>query len=246
MPLDLTDVTIVFDLDGTLVDTAPDLTAATNHALGLVGLAPVSVAQLHPFIGFGSKAMIDAGLRFHDRTVAESELARLHDRFLVFYADNVAVTSRPFEGIPELLDALRGAGARLAVCTNKVESLSKLLLRALDLDRRFKAIAGRDTFDVFKPAPGHLTRTIAMAGGCADRAVMVGDSEVDIATAAAAGVPSIAVTFGYTPRPVHEFNPGAIIDHYRDFMPALAKVLPKRSLPPRGNAGGSEHGGGTA
>ncbi len=96
------------------------------------------------------------------------------------------------------------------------------------MDRRFAVIAGRDTFDVFKPAPGHLIRTIEMAGGRLDRAVMVGDSEVDIATAAAAGVPSIAVTFGYTPRPVREFNPGAVIDHYREFMPALEKVLPGR------------------
>ena len=228
MPLDLTDATIVFDLDGTLVDTAPDLAAATNHALALVGLAPIPVAQLHPFIGHGSKAMIDAGLRFHDRTIAENELTRLHDQFLVFYADNVAVASRPFEGILEVLDELADAGARLAVCTNKVEHLSKALLRTLGLDRRFAAIAGRDTFDVFKPAPGHLIRTVEMAGGRVDRAVMVGDSEVDIATAAAASIPSIAVTFGYTPRPVREFNPGAVIDHYREFMPALAKVLPRR------------------
>ena len=228
MPLDLTDATIVFDLDGTLVDTAPDLTAATNHALELVGLEAMSVAQLHPFISHGSRSMIDAGLRFHNRPVTESELSRLHERFLAFYADNVAVASRPFEGIPALLDTLAAAGARVAVCTNKLEHLSKLLLRELDLERRFAVIAGRDTFDVFKPAPGHLIRTIEMAGGRPERAVMVGDSEVDISTAAAANVPSIAVTFGYTPRPVREFNPGAVIDHYRDFLPVLAKVLAKR------------------
>jgi phosphoglycolate phosphatase len=103
--------------------------------------------------------------------------------------------------------------------------LSKLLLRELALEAKFGAIAGRDTFDVFKPAPGHLTSTIAMAGGRADRAVMVGDSEIDIATAAAAKVPSIGVTFGYTPRPVREMGPDAVIDHYREFPAALAKVL---------------------
>lgn len=227
MPLDLTDATIVFDLDGTLIDTAPDLAAATNHVLGLMGLAPIPVARLHPFISHGSRAMIDSGLRFHDRTVVESELNRLHEQFLAFYADNVAVASRPFEGLTEVLDALADAGARLAVCTNKVEHLSKALLREFGLDRRFAAIAGRDTFDVFKPAPGHLLRTVEMAGGRPDRAVMVGDSEVDIATAAAANVPSIGVTFGYTPRHVREFNPGAVIDHYREFLPALAKVLPQ-------------------
>ena len=225
MRLDLSDTTIVFDLDGTLVDTAPDLAAATNHALGLVGLAPITIAQLHPFIGHGSKAMIDAGFRLHNVVPTGDELTRLHDQFLEFYADNVAVGSRPFEGVPELLDALLAAGACLAVCTNKVERLSKLLLRELALEAKFAAIAGRDTFAMFKPAPGHLLGTIELAGGRADRAVMVGDSEVDIATAAAANVPSIGVTFGYTPRPVAEFGPDAVIDHYREFPAALEKVL---------------------
>ena len=225
MSLDLTGATVVFDLDGTLIDTAPDLAAAANHALGLAGLEPVSITELHPHIGYGSKAMIEAGLRLHGVTVSKAELHRLHEAFLVFYADNIAVGSRPFEGIPELIDTLQAAGARLAVCTNKYEGLSKSLLRQLGLDARFGAIAGRDTFDVFKPDPGHLTGTVAMAGGMANRAVMVGDSEVDFATAAAAGVPSIGVTFGYTPVPVRELKPGAVIDHYREFMGALEQVL---------------------
>jgi len=225
MPLDLTGTTIVFDLDGTLVDTAPDLAAATNHVLDLLDLAPISVAQLHPFIGHGSKAMIDAGLRLHDAAVTADELTRLHDQFLAFYADNVAVGSQPFEGVPDLLDGLLAAGARLAVCTNKVERLSKLLLRELALEAKFAAVAGRDTFPVFKPAPGHLIGAILMAGGKVRRAVMVGDSEVDIAAAAAAKVPSIGVTFGYTPRPIAEFGPDALIDHFREFPAALQRVL---------------------
>jgi phosphoglycolate phosphatase len=225
MALDLSGMTIVFDLDGTLVDTAPDLTAATNHVLGLKGLAPVAIDALHPLIGHGSRAMIDAGLRLHNATATDAELTRLHDQFLTFYADNVAVHSRPFEGVPELLDQLTGAGVRLAVCTNKVEGLSKLLLGALGLDRRFGAIAGRDTLPMFKPAPGHLTGAIEMAGGDPARAVMVGDSEVDLATAQAAYVPSIGVTFGYTPVPARELGFDAVIDHYREFMPALASVL---------------------
>jgi phosphoglycolate phosphatase len=223
----LRDATIVFDLDGTLIDTAPDLTLATNHALGLIGLEPVTVAQLHPFIGHGSKAMIDAGLRFRDATVGEDVQRRLHEAFLAFYADNIAVGSRPFEGVPELLDALLGAGARLGVCTNKYETLTLALLRELGLDRKFGAIAGRDTFAEFKPAPGHLTGTIERAGGRVERAVMVGDSEVDFATAMAAGVPSIGVTFGYTTRPVAELGADAVIEHYRDFPAALAQVLPR-------------------
>ncbi len=228
MPASLRDATIVFDLDGTLVDTAPDLTAATNHALGLVGLEPVTVAELHPFIGRGSKVMIEAGLRFRGVTVSESEVRRLHDAFLAFYGDNVAVGSRPFEGVPELLDALIGAGARLGVCTNKFEALSLALLRQLGLDTKFGAIAGRDTFDVFKPAPGHLTSTIARAGGRTEQAVMVGDSEVDFATAKAANVPFIGVTFGYTTRPVAELGADAVIGHFREFPAALEKVLPRK------------------
>jgi phosphoglycolate phosphatase len=225
MPLDLSSATIVFDLDGTLVDTAPDLAAAANHVLGLIGLAPVSPAELHPYIGNGSRAMIEAGLRLHGVAKAQDEVDRLHALFFPYYAANIAVLSRPFAGAVELLDALLHAGATLAVCTNKFESLSKSLLQQLGLERRFAAIAGRDTFTVFKPAPGHLTGTIAMAGGRSDRAVMVGDGEVDFATAAAAGVPSIGVTFGYAPRPVRELAPTAVIDHYCEFMDALETVL---------------------
>jgi phosphoglycolate phosphatase len=171
--------------------------------------------------------MIDAGLRFNDRCVGEQELTRLHDAFLAFYAAHVAVASRPFPGVIEVLDRLRAGGAHLAVCTNKVEALSKLLLRTLSLESRFGVIAGRDTFPVCKPAPGHLTGAIARVGGRPDRAVMVGDSEVDFATAMAANIPSIGVTFGYTPRPVQELGADVVIGSYRDFMPALERLLPR-------------------
>ena len=227
MPLDLTGTTIVFDLDGTLVDTAPDLTAAANHVFGLIGLTPVSPKQLHPFISRGSRAMIEEGLRLHGVVKSEDEVTHLHQLFFPYYAENVATLSRPFDGVPALLDKLAGLGATLAVCTNKFEGLSRSLLGQLGLDARFVAIAGRDTFEVCKPDPGHLTQTIAVAGGRADRAVMVGDSEVDMATALAASVPSIGVTFGYTPVPIRELRPGAVIEHYREFMPALEQVLPR-------------------
>lgn len=229
MTSDLTGHVIVFDLDGTLVDTAPDLAAATNFVLGLKGLAPVDLAEIHPLIGHGSRAMIGAGLKVHGCTVNEAELTRLHEQFLEFYAANLAVGSRPFEHVTELIVELKARGARLAVCTNKVERLSKLLLRALALDEHFACIAGRDTFAESKPSPLHLTSTIAAAGGDPARAVMVGDSDVDIATARAARVPSIAVTFGYTPRPVRELGADAVIDHYREFLPALARVLARQA-----------------
>ena len=225
MAANLDGLTVVFDLDGTLVHTAPDLAAATSHALGLAGLPPVTVDELLQFVGHGSRAMIDAGLRMHGTALPEAEVNRLHDAFFDYYAANVSALSRPYDGIIDVLDKLQAGGARLAVCTNKFENLSKLLLTNLGLDTRFAIIAGRDTFDVFKPAPGHLTKTILAAGGSVDRAVMVGDSEVDIATAIAAGVPCIAVTFGYTTQPVRDLGPTAVIDHYSEFMGALERVL---------------------
>ncbi|HEU0058332.1 MAG TPA: HAD-IA family hydrolase, partial [Hyphomicrobiaceae bacterium] len=168
----------------------------------------------------------DAGLRHHGLSLPEPELSGLHERFFTFYAAHVAVSSQPYAGVREVLQALRRAGARLAVCTNKYEHLSRALLRQLDLEPLFAVIAGRDTFAMCKPDPGHLTGTIARAGGRVDRAVMVGDSEVDIATAKAANVPCIAVTFGYTPRPVRDFAPAATIDDYAEFMAVLARILP--------------------
>jgi phosphoglycolate phosphatase len=224
--MQLNDATIVFDLDGTLVDTAPDLAAATNHALARAGLKPMSVAELRPFIGYGSRVMLDAGLRHHGLSLEEQELSGLHEHFFAFYADHVAVSSQPYAGVRQLLEDLHMAGARLAVCTNKYEHLSKALLRQLGLEPLFGTIAGRDTFPTCKPDPAHLTGTIERAGGRIERAVMVGDSEVDIVTAKAAKVPCIAVTFGYTPRPVQDFGPDVSIDDYREFMSALARVLP--------------------
>lgn len=229
MAFDLTGYTIVFDLDGTLVDTAPDLAAATNFVLGLKSLSPVAMAEIHPLIGHGSRAMIQAGLKVHGCTVDEGELTHLHEQFLEFYAANVAVGSRPFEQMPELIDELKARGAVLAVCTNKVEHLSKLLLATLALDAHFACIAGRDTFAECKPSPVHLLKAIEAAGGHPARAVMVGDSEVDIATAKAALVPCIAVTFGYTPRPVRELGADVVIDHYREFMPALGQLLARQA-----------------
>jgi phosphoglycolate phosphatase len=228
MPIDLSDTTIVFDLDGTLVDTAPDLAAAANYVFDRIGLAPVSPAELHPFISRGSRAMVEAGLRLHGVAKSEAEVTKLHELFLPYYEANIAVFSRPFEGASDVLDTLRQAGARVAVCTNKLEALSKSLLHQLRLDDKLAAVAGRDTFAVYKPDPGHLTGTIALAGGTVQRAVMVGDSEVDVATAIAASVPCIGVSFGYTPRPMRELGADVVIDHYRDFLPALRTVLGRR------------------
>lgn len=219
------DLTLVFDLDGTLVDTAPDLIAATNHVLEHVGVPPVDVDSLRPWIGHGAKYMIEMAIGPAGTTLTPGEHDRLLERYLAYYEENIAVASQPFEGAVAALERFQAAGAKLAVCTNKMEKMSKSLLTALDLARYFTVIAGRDTFDAFKPHPHHLLETIRMAGGDAARAIMIGDTGVDITTAKAARVPVIAVTFGYTNTPVHEFSPDAVIDHFGELEPAIKTLM---------------------
>jgi phosphoglycolate phosphatase len=216
------DLTLVFDLDGTLVDTAPDLVAAANHVLDHVGLPRVDTQSLRPYIGYGARVMIERATAAAKLSEAEHE--QLLERFLDYYSAHIAVGSRPFEGAVDALEGFRAAGAKLAVCTNKREGMSRQLLDTLELTRLFAAIAGRDTLPTCKPHPDALLGTIGLAGGDAARAVMVGDSKVDIATAKAAGVPVIAVSFGYTDTPIQDFAPDAVIDHYRELAPAIAAL----------------------
>ncbi len=217
-------LTIVFDLDGTLVDTAPDLIRATNHVLGRAGLAPVPAHEIRPLVSFGSRRMIERGLELHGRTLSEAELDRLWREFLDYYADNIAVESQPYPMIETTLDQLLTAGMRLAVCTNKMEGLSRTLLTALGMSDRFATICGRDTFPVYKPHPDHLTGAITRAGGDAANAIMVGDSDTDLNTARAARIPFIGVTFGYTDVPMRDLRPDALIEHYSEFSAALAQI----------------------
>lgn len=217
--------TIAFDLDGTLVHTAPDLIRATNHIMAGEGLEAVGPEVILPWVSFGTMSMIEHGLAANKATRTIEEMRVLFDRFLAFYEENVAVESRPYPLIPELLDRLRDAGARLVVCTNKREDLSRQLLSELDLMKRFHALAGRDTFPVCKPNPEHLARVVVAAGGDIGRTIMVGDSETDVLTARAAGVPVIGVSFGYTDVPMRELKPDVLIDHYSAFDDALATIL---------------------
>jgi phosphoglycolate phosphatase len=218
----LKDTTIVFDLDGTLVDTAPDLTHALNYALARAGQAPVSAETVRSLVGMGARVMIEEGLQ---RAGVTGDLESMFGDFLVHYEANIAVESRPFPGAVEALDRLRGEGARLAVCTNKRESLSRRLLQELELEGYFSAIAGRHTFPVAKPDPGHLTGAIRMAGGEPSRAVMVGDSDVDVRTAKAASVPVVLVSFGYAGPPPSGAPPEAVIDHFDKLHGSLASLL---------------------
>lgn len=217
-------LTIVFDLDGTLVDTAPDLVDTLNLVLAGEGLPAIPFAAARPMIGGGARRMIEEGLKAEGRACGPDEIDRLFRYFVAHYAAHIADRSRPFAGLEWALDTLAADGARFAVCTNKLEALSVKLLTELDLEARFDAICGQDTFGIQKPDPEMLRQTVRRAGGTLDRALMVGDSGTDIDTARAAGVPVIAVDFGYTRVPVRDLNPDRIISAY-DQLPDAVREL---------------------
>jgi phosphoglycolate phosphatase len=219
---ELRGATVVFDLDGTLVDTAPDLTNALNDVLVRRGHEPVSAEMIRSAVGMGARIMIETALA---RSRRSDDIEPMLAEFLQHYDTNIAVESRPFPGALAALETLKGRGARLAVCTNKREFLARKLLAALGLDHYFEAIAGRDSFAVAKPHPGHLTETIALAGGDPSRAIMVGDSEVDVLAAKAACVPVVMVRFGYAPAPLDDVRPDAVIDHFDELARKVPRLL---------------------
>jgi phosphoglycolate phosphatase len=223
---------LVFDLDGTLVDTAPDLVDTLNVVFAREGLPSVPYDYARTMIGGGAKAMLLRGLEADGRVATPALMDRLFAEFLAHYTDHIAVRSRPFPGLTDALDALAARGHRFAVCTNKLEGLSVLLLRALDLADRFAAICGQDTFGIQKPDPEILRRTIAAAGGVPGQAVMIGDSATDIRTAQAAAIPVIAVDFGYSEAPVAEYGPDRVISHFAQ-LPAEIAAISARFRQPR-------------
>ncbi len=218
--------TIVFDLDGTLVDTAPDLVATLNAVFAREGWPQVPYATARNQIGGGARAMIARGVAAEGIAASPEKLDQLFADFIAHYSEHIAERSRPFPGLTEVLDRLAADGARFAVCTNKLERLSVLLLKELNLADRFAAICGQDTFGMQKPDPEVLRRTIAAAGGSLAGAIMIGNSLTDIRTARAAGIPVIAVDFGYSERPVAELGPDRIISHYAELPAAITAILP--------------------
>jgi phosphoglycolate phosphatase len=217
--------TIVFDLDGTLAETAPDIIATLNLILVKEGLHPVPVSKARDLVGAGARALIERGFSLYGRPLAPEKLEALFLDFLELYAARVADASHLYDGVLEALDALAGRGHRLAVCTNKPERHTRLLLDALKVTGRFAAIAGRDSFPYFKPDARHLTMTIAAAGGDPAHAIMIGDSRTDIATARNAGLPVICVPFGYTDVPIETLSPDIVIQHFRELPDAVARLV---------------------
>jgi phosphoglycolate phosphatase len=220
---------VVFDLDGTLVDTAPDLVDTLNVILTREGIPPVAYDAARMMIGGGVRPMLERALTEQGRALPTREIDDLFKIFLDHYADHIADRSRPFPGVEQALDILAQRGCTLAVCTNKFEWLSVRLLDALKLSQRFAAICGQDTFEVKKPHPDTLRKTVAIAGGDIAQTVMVGDSATDIRLAQAAQVPVVAVDFGYTDTPVMAFKPDRVISHYDLLEGAVFELLRRSS-----------------
>jgi phosphoglycolate phosphatase len=219
--------TVVFDLDGTLVDTAPDLITALNFVLDREGMPPIPLASARNMIGAGARRMIERGLEAEGRVASPADISRLTSDFIDYYAAHIADASRPFDGLEAALDDLAARGYQFAVCTNKLEWLSKKLLDELGLSRRFAAICGADTFGVSKPDPVILQQTVARAGGQLASTVMVGDAGPDIGVARRANIPVIGVEFGYTEVPIADLRPDLLIGHMRD-LPAAVEALMTR------------------
>lgn len=221
----LSGAVVVFDLDGTLVDSAPDLVGSLNVVLSQEGVAEVPFKQARVMVGRGARALIAQGFAAAGRPLDDD--ARMRDlvgRFIEIYRGRIALESRPFDGVETALDALIADGAVLSVCTNKYTDLSLALLDALDLRGRFAAVIGPDAAPAPKPDPRHLITAIEAAGGRLERAVMVGDSASDVGAARAAGAPSIVVSFGYTEIDAGELGGDHLIDAFSE-LPALARRL---------------------
>lgn len=211
---------IIFDLDGTLIDSAPDLHAATNHVLSFIGRDHVTLNQVRSFVGHGALMLIEKGLKATGGMEGHSPLA-LRTVFLDYYRKNLTAHTRPFDGARDILEHFRAAGVGMGICTNKPSALVAPILEGLGLDHYFSAITGGDTFDFKKPDPRHILETASrIPGGGA--ILMVGDSAPDIDAARAAEIPSVAVTFGYSQTPAHELGADRVIEALPDLLDFVA------------------------
>ena len=217
---------IVFDLDGTLIDSAADLTEALNRVLADQRLPAVAEESVRHMVGDGAVRLIERGFAAAGRQMDGPLPEQLRQAFLDHYAMCLMERTCAHPGVPEALAAISAAGRRMAVCTNKPAAMSETILEHLGLARYFDAVLGGDSLKVRKPHPGHLIAAIEQSGGEAPRAVMVGDSGNDVAAARAARVPVVVVSFGYTSVAPHALGADAVIDHFDELLAALAGLTP--------------------
>jgi len=222
--------TISFDLDGTLVESAPDLIAAVNSVLIAEGLKPLTLEEARPFISRGARWLLRWGIASNGVPEPDARASALFDRFIDYYSAHIADQSHPFPGVIGALNVLRTAGAKLVVCTNKPTALSRSLLTKLCMVDLFDGIVGIDAVTAAKPDAAHLIEAVQAVGGDLTRTIMVGDADTDAGTARAAGTPLILVDFGYTEIPAVELAPDILLHHFDDLVKACTDLFNK-SLP---------------
>ncbi|WP_298982381.1 phosphoglycolate phosphatase [uncultured Roseibium sp.] len=215
---------LVFDLDGTLVSSMEDLVATLNVVMTAAGHSTIPQDDVAHMVGMGAKVLIQRGLEFNGIDWTDADIEPLFEHFLEHYAANIAVHTRPFDGVVDALKAFREEGWKLAVCTNKAERLTLPLLTELDLSQYFDAVISGDTFSVSKPDAAPVHGAINQAGGTVTGSIMIGDSVTDINAARNAGIPVIAVNFGYTPVPVEQLGPDRIISHFDELAGAVTAL----------------------
>ena len=225
MPDTLAGSLIVFDLDGTLVDTAPDLHRILNQVLADESLPPVPLQSVRNYIGEGVRALIARGAGHHQTRFSDQRLDVLTQQFISLYSADIAHLSRPFDAVESTLDQLQNLGATFCVCTNKRTALAVLLLETLGMASRFRAIVGADSVQNRKPHPQHFLDAVSKAQGRVEKSMMVGDSEADSQAAKGAGAPVVLVNFGYTQTAPEKLAPDAVISHFRELPHWALRLL---------------------
>ena len=213
---------LLFDLDGTLVDTAPDLVATLNTILTRCNRATVPLEAVVKLVGDGARTLIDCG--FRETGDPAEDLDTLFAEFIDIYVANATVHSQPFPGVAETLEEFRAAGHRMAVCTNKPQAPSETILHELGLMQFFDTVVGGDRLAVRKPAPGHLLETLSLMDAAGSSAIMVGDSYNDVVSAREACMPVVVVSYGYTTTPPDELGGDVLVDRFAEIPAAIARL----------------------
>jgi phosphoglycolate phosphatase len=221
---------LLFDLDGTLVDTAPDLINALNHVFMEKKLSPVPSELVRPYVGLGALAMLQQGFQHHGIEVDTEQLTEAHGIFRTYYEQNICVESRAYDGVWDVIPAFYEEGYRLSVCTNKPEYLAVSLLQQLDLAKYFAAICGSDTVPNRKPHRDHLAITVERAGTSLDSSVMVGDASPDVDGARNAAIPIIGFDYGYSPVAMADLSPDILLSSFGDLPAALEQLSSTGSI----------------
>jgi phosphoglycolate phosphatase len=210
---------LIFDLDGTLIDSAPDMHRAVNLMLADLGCAPLTLPQIRSMVGDGASALIARALAA--RQCVSADPAQALATFLEHYEDEPTAQTRTFQAVPETLERLQAAGLTLAVCTNKPDRLTKMILERLGIEQFFARVVAGDSLPFRKPDPRALLEVINGFGAAKAASLMVGDSEVDAATAQAADVPFVLMTYGYHRGPIVDISSVATLDHFGELATLL-------------------------